>query len=94
MHVNVQKLKEILRETRVSYDSKLQKEEQDVPDDPWSMLVVAENSDIGFKGAMVSLCSKIMMVSYLVIFQDVGEISIKGVDLAFAYSIFCIMCSE
>lgn len=55
MHVNVQKLKEVLREIRVSYDSKLQKEEQDVLDDSWSMLVVAKNSDIWFKGAMVSL---------------------------------------
>lgn len=34
MHVNVQKLKEVLRETRVSYDRKVQGEEQDVPDDP------------------------------------------------------------
>lgn len=51
-----------------SYNSKLQKEEWDGPGNIRSVPAVAENSDIGFKGVMLSLCSKIMLASCLVIF--------------------------
>lgn len=57
MHVNMQKLKEVLRETRVTMANYRRKSS---PGNPWSVTVVAENSDIGFKGAMVLLGSKIM----------------------------------